>query len=53
MSSFSFPHQMSFRIEGQHTDHDVRFVALTPDWILAVIKMKIKLFKRIEGIRLY
>ncbi|CAH0590522.1 unnamed protein product [Chrysodeixis includens] len=45
--------EMWFRIEGQHVDHDVRFVALTADWILAVIKMKIKLFKRIEEIRLF
>ncbi|XP_026737729.1 uncharacterized protein LOC113500968 [Trichoplusia ni] len=44
---------MWFRVEGQHVDHDIRYVALTADWILAVIKMKIKLFQRIEEIRLF
>ncbi|KAJ8717650.1 hypothetical protein PYW07_005580 [Mythimna separata] len=44
---------MWFRIEGQHTDHDMRYVALPADWILAVIKMKIKLFERIESIRMF
>ncbi|KAG6454334.1 uncharacterized protein LOC115446205 [Manduca sexta] len=44
---------MTFRIEGQHTDHDVRYIRLTADWILAVIKMKTKLFDRIEKIRLF
>ncbi|XP_026763517.2 uncharacterized protein LOC113522004 [Galleria mellonella] len=44
---------MTFRIEGQRSDHDVRYVALTADWILAVIQMKIKLFRRIEGFRLF
>ncbi|KAJ0174313.1 hypothetical protein K1T71_010459 [Dendrolimus kikuchii] len=44
---------MFFRIEGQHRDHDVRFIRLTEDWILAMLKMKTKFFKRIEGIRLF
>ncbi|KAJ8717041.1 hypothetical protein PYW08_005440 [Mythimna loreyi] len=44
---------MWFRIEGHHTEHDMRQVALTADWILAVIKMKIKLFARIEAIRMF
>ncbi|KAL0820679.1 hypothetical protein ABMA28_006510 [Loxostege sticticalis] len=44
---------LTFRIEGSKVDHDVRFVMLTADWILAVIMMKIKLFKRIESIRLF
>ncbi|KAM3960380.1 uncharacterized protein ACR2FA_005679 [Aphomia sociella] len=44
---------MTFRIEGHRTDHDVRYVTLTANWILAVIKMKIKLFRRIESIKLF
>ncbi|XP_075981494.1 uncharacterized protein LOC142980081 [Anticarsia gemmatalis] len=44
---------MCFRIEGHHTDHDVRYVALTADWILAVIKMKIKFYKRLEELNLF
>ncbi|XP_028179298.1 uncharacterized protein LOC135080152 [Ostrinia nubilalis] len=44
---------LTFRIEGHKSDHDVRFVKLTADWILGVIMMKIKLFKRIESIRLF
>ncbi|XP_059057952.1 uncharacterized protein LOC131851465 [Achroia grisella] len=44
---------MTFRIEGQRTDHDVRYVTLTADWILAVLKMKLKLYQRIESIKLF
>ncbi|XP_045452788.1 uncharacterized protein LOC123661896 [Melitaea cinxia] len=44
---------MTFRIEGHRSDHDVRFVTLIPDWILAVIQMKIKLFRRIEELRMF
>ncbi|XP_028025434.1 uncharacterized protein LOC114239441 [Bombyx mandarina] len=45
--------RMWFRIEGQQVDHDVQFVALTADWILAVLQMKMKLFQRIEKIQLF
>ncbi|XP_026493213.2 uncharacterized protein LOC113398609 [Vanessa tameamea] len=44
---------MTFRIEGHRVDHDVRFETLIADWILAVIKMKIKFFQRIEQLRLF
>ncbi|KAH9631883.1 hypothetical protein HF086_014355 [Spodoptera exigua] len=44
---------MFFRVEGHHTEHDIRFVALSADWILAMLKMKIKLFQRIETIRMF
>ncbi|CAG9795967.1 unnamed protein product [Diatraea saccharalis] len=44
---------MVFRIEGQRTDHDIRYVKLNPDWILGVLQMKIKFFKRIEEIGLF
>ncbi|CAH1640108.1 unnamed protein product [Spodoptera littoralis] len=44
---------MYFRVEGHHTEHDIRFVALSADWILGMIKMKIKLFERIETIRMF
>ncbi|CAH0724197.1 unnamed protein product, partial [Brenthis ino] len=44
---------MTFRVEGHRWDHDVRYVLLIPDWILAVIQMKIKLFRRIEELRLF
>ncbi|KAF9791572.1 hypothetical protein SFRURICE_008790, partial [Spodoptera frugiperda] len=44
---------MYFRVEGHHTEHDMRFVALSPDWILGMIKMKMKLFQRIETIRMF
>ncbi|XP_053614499.1 uncharacterized protein LOC128677577 [Plodia interpunctella] len=44
---------MVFRIAGFHTDHDVRFVTLSADWILAVLKMKMKLYQRIEEIKLF
>ncbi|PZC78035.1 uncharacterized protein LOC135117906 [Helicoverpa armigera] len=44
---------MYFRVEGHYTEHDMRYVALSADWILAMIKMKIKLFQRIEAIRIF
>ncbi|CAB3229118.1 unnamed protein product [Arctia plantaginis] len=44
---------MWFRIEGDATDHDVRYVAPTPDWILALIQKKMIFFKRIETIKLF
>ncbi|XP_050674669.1 uncharacterized protein LOC126972121 [Leptidea sinapis] len=53
------PHQtrptplMTFRIEGHYRDHDVRFIRLSPDWILGVLKMKAKLFSRVEEIGLF
>ncbi|XP_045502050.1 uncharacterized protein LOC123699198 [Colias croceus] len=45
--------KMVFRIEGHHRSHDVRYVRLCVDWILGVIKMKTKLFERIENIVLF
>ncbi|KAI8420413.1 hypothetical protein MSG28_008910, partial [Choristoneura fumiferana] len=44
---------MVFRVEGNYSEHDVRYVTLIPDWLLAVIKMKIKLSQRIEKLRLF
>ncbi|VVC93074.1 unnamed protein product [Leptidea sinapis] len=45
--------RMTFRIEGHYRDHDVRFIRLSPDWILGVLKMKAKLFSRVEEIGLF
>ncbi|RVE39983.1 hypothetical protein evm_015367 [Chilo suppressalis] len=42
-----------FRIEGHHTDHDIRHIKLTPDWILGALQAKIKFFQRIEEIGLF
>ncbi|XP_026321028.1 uncharacterized protein LOC113231076 [Hyposmocoma kahamanoa] len=44
---------MHFRIEGQHTDHDVRYTKLTLDWILAVMQMKLKFFQRLEKLDIF
>ncbi|CAK1550805.1 unnamed protein product [Leptosia nina] len=44
---------MTFRVEGHHRDHDVRYITLPADWILGVIKMKSKLFERIENLLLF
>ncbi|XP_072942362.1 uncharacterized protein [Epargyreus clarus] len=44
---------MTYTIEGQHGQHDVRYVLLSADSILATLKMKLKFFKRIEDIRLF
>ncbi|XP_023940614.1 uncharacterized protein LOC112047658 [Bicyclus anynana] len=45
--------KMMFRIEGQVTDHDIRYVTLVADWILSVLQMKIKLFRRIESLLMF
>ncbi|XP_034835146.1 uncharacterized protein [Maniola hyperantus] len=45
--------QMAFRVEGHHVDHDIRYVTLVAEWLLGVIQMKIKLFRRIEQIRMF
>ncbi|XP_047997449.1 uncharacterized protein LOC125235030 [Leguminivora glycinivorella] len=51
---FTHPHnstpvpEIQFRLEGQRTWHDIRYVTLIPEWLLAVIQMKIIMFKRIE-----
>ncbi|CAB3257343.1 unnamed protein product [Arctia plantaginis] len=45
--------KMLFRVEGNFTDHDVRYVAPTADWLLALIQKKIKFFKRIETLKLF
>ncbi|OWR50891.1 uncharacterized protein LOC116771718 [Danaus plexippus] len=44
---------MTFRLEGHRTDHDVRQVLLIPDWILGIMKMKIKFFQRLEELTLF
>ncbi|XP_060805791.1 uncharacterized protein LOC106140330 [Amyelois transitella] len=45
--------RMVFRLEGFHSEHDVRFVTLTDDWILGILQMKTKLYQRIEQIKLF
>ncbi|KAI5640164.1 28 kDa a-kinase anchor domain-containing protein [Phthorimaea operculella] len=44
---------MVFRIEGHYAQHDVRYVKLIPEWILEVMMMKLRVFKRVERIRLF
>ncbi|XP_063626956.1 uncharacterized protein LOC134798445 [Cydia splendana] len=44
---------IQFRLEGQRTSHDIRYVTLMPEWLLAIIKMKITLFKRIEEYHIF
>ncbi|XP_049876704.1 uncharacterized protein LOC126374236 [Pectinophora gossypiella] len=44
---------MIFRIEGHNAEHDVRYVRLSLDWILAALQMKIKFFQRVEKIRMF
>ncbi|XP_034835147.1 uncharacterized protein [Maniola hyperantus] len=44
---------MTFRIEGHRWDHDVRYVLLTSESLLAVIQMKMKLYRRVEEMRLF
>ncbi|KAJ2954142.1 hypothetical protein O0L34_g2368 [Tuta absoluta] len=43
--------RMTFRMEGHFAAYDVRYVKLIPDWILAVMMMKLRLFKRVERIK--
>ncbi|XP_068620725.1 uncharacterized protein [Battus philenor] len=45
--------KMTFRIEGHHCDHDIRYVLLPADWLLAVIMMKNKFFRRIESYNIF
>ncbi|CAH2042046.1 unnamed protein product, partial [Iphiclides podalirius] len=45
--------KITYRIEGHHSDHDIRYVLLPADWLLAVIMMKIKLFRRIESYNVF
>ncbi|XP_037961736.2 uncharacterized protein LOC119690524 [Plutella xylostella] len=45
--------KITFRLEGHYQDHDVRRVLLVPDWILALLQMKLQLFRRIEGIHVF
>ncbi|XP_063540778.1 uncharacterized protein LOC134749689 [Cydia strobilella] len=44
---------IQFQLEGQRTSHDIRYVTLMPEWLLAIIKMKITLFKRIEEYNIF
>ncbi|XP_013137169.1 PREDICTED: uncharacterized protein LOC106102291 [Papilio polytes] len=45
--------KMTFRVEGHHVDHDIRYVLLPADWLLAVIMMKVKLYSRIESYNIF
>ncbi|KAJ2948702.1 hypothetical protein O0L34_g7957 [Tuta absoluta] len=44
---------MVFRMEGHYAEHDVRYVKLIPEWILEVMMTKLRVFKRVEKIRLF
>ncbi|XP_063366635.1 uncharacterized protein LOC134655103 isoform X2 [Cydia amplana] len=44
---------IKFRVESQRTSHDIRYVTLLPEWLLAIIKMKITLYKRIEEYNIF
>ncbi|XP_045777832.1 uncharacterized protein LOC123875830 [Maniola jurtina] len=45
--------KVTFRVEGHRVDHDIRYVVLAAEWLLAVIQTKIKLFRRIEQMQIF